>query len=102
MRQRIPLQNRLRFPVLGLTLLALVLLVLSSGYRIPLPPWFEPAQTVILNVLMILFLGDLSLNLIFEPDQTPWLKSHVPDLLLVPAVLFALFQGHAEWGGGLI
>jgi trk system potassium uptake protein TrkH len=102
MRERIPLQNRLRFPVLGVALIALVLLVLSLGYRLPLPPWFEAAQTTVLNVLMILFLADLSLNLIFEPDRTPWFKSHIPDLLLVPAVLYSLFQAHAQWGGGLV
>jgi trk/ktr system potassium uptake protein len=102
MRERIPLQNRLRIPLLGLALLALVLLVLSLGYRIPLPSGVETAQTIVLNFLMILFLGDLFLNLIFEPDRTPWLKSHVPDLLLLPAILFALFQGHAQWGGGLV
>jgi len=85
-----------------LALFALILLVLSQGYRIPLPPWYDSAQTILLNFLMILFLSDLSLNLIFEPDRGPWLKSHVPDLLLLPAVLFALFQGHAQWGGGLV
>jgi hypothetical protein len=61
---------------------ASTLLVLSLGYRIPLPSGVETAQTIVLNFLMILFLGDLSLNLIFEPDRAPWLKSHIPDLLL--------------------
>ena len=102
MRERIPLQNRLRLPVLGLAFLALISLVFSMGYRIPLPSWFEPAQIVLLNFLMVLFLGDVFLNLIFEPDRAPWIKTHVPDLLLLPVVLYALFQGHWLVGGGLV
>ncbi|HEV8375623.1 MAG TPA: TrkH family potassium uptake protein [Candidatus Polarisedimenticolia bacterium] len=102
MRERIPLQNRLRLPLLGFASVALVLLVLTRGYRIPTPPWFEASQNLFLNILMVLFLADLVLNLVFEPDRTPWLKSHFPDLLLVPAVFFALFGGHALLGGGLV
>jgi trk system potassium uptake protein TrkH len=102
MRQRIPLQNRLHLPVLGLSLLALILLVLSQGYHLSLPRWCERGEVILLNLLMILFLGDLFLNLIFEPDRTPWMKSHTPDLLLLPAVLYMLFQGHWLFGGGLV
>ena len=41
MRERIPLQNRLRLPLLGLAIVALALLVLSEGYRVQVPPWLE-------------------------------------------------------------
>ena len=102
MRERIPLQNRLRLPLLGLAIVALALLVLSEGYRVQAPPWLDTAQIILLNFLMILFLGDLGLNLVFEPDRGPWLKSHIPDLLLVPPVLFALFHDHAALGAALV
>src|SRR5437867_1643505 len=102
MRERIPLQNRLRLPLLGLAIVALALLVLSQGYRVQAPPWLDTAQIILLNFLMILFLGDLGLNLVFEPDRGPWLKSHIPDLLLVPPVLFALFHDHAALGAALV
>jgi len=102
MRERIPLQNRLRFPLLGLSLATLLLLILSEGYRIPAPPWYETFLAVLLNFTMVLFLADLALNLLFEPDRRAWVRSRVPDLLLVVPVLYALFNGHAFTGGGLV
>jgi len=102
MRERIPLQVRLRFPLLGLSLVSLILLILSEGYRIPAPPWYETLLAALLNLAMVLFLADVALNLIFEPDRLAWARSRVPDLLLLVPVIFALFNGHAVFGGGLV
>ncbi len=102
MRERIPLQNRLRFPLLGLSLAVLFLLILSEGYRIPAPPWYDTVVVVLLNLTMAVFLADLALNLAFEPDRWTWARSHVPDLLLVVPVLYTLFNGHPYAGGGIV
>ncbi len=101
-RERIPLQNRLRYPVLGLALLALICLVLTHGYRIPAPSWFQSAQMILLNTLTILFLADIALNLVFEPDRGPWFKSHIPDLILAPGAFYFLFHGQVAMSGGLV
>ena len=102
LRERIPLQNRLRFPLLGLSLAVLLLLVLTEGYRIPAPHWHDTLMVVLLNLTMALFLADLALNLAFEPDRRAWVRSRAPDLLLVVPVLYALFNGHAYTGGVLV
>jgi trk/ktr system potassium uptake protein len=102
MRERIPLQNRLRLPLLCLSLAALLVLILTKGYRIPAPPWFEEFVTSLLNVVMVLFLADLSLNLLLEPDRRAWARSRVPDLLLVVPVLYCLFNAHPQAGGAMV
>jgi len=102
MQTRIPLQNRLRFPALGASLLALVLLILVEGYRLQAPLWFGSLLTIVFNVAMVLFLSDVALNLIFEPDRRGWVRPHLPDLVLVAPVLYALFNGHAIAGASLV
>ena len=102
MRERIPLQKRLRFPLLGVSLAALVLLVLVFGYRIPTPPGLSLALTLLCGAVMVLFLADLGMNVLFEPDRWTWFKSHLPDLLLVTPVLLALANGFPALGAGLV
>ncbi len=102
MRERIPLQYRLRLPLLGLALAALVFLILTEGYRVPTPAWYEPLFAVLLNLVMVLFLADLALNVLFEPDRRSWARSRIPDLVLIVPVLYALFNGHPYAGGGLV
>src|SRR5713101_675686 len=102
MRERIPLQNRLRFPLLGVSAGALLLLILTFGYRIPAPSWFDLGLIILCNTVMALFLFDLLLNVLFEPDRRKWLRSHVPDLILMLPVVVALFNGFSGAGAGLV
>jgi len=102
MRERIPLQKRLRFPLLGVSGAALVLLVLIFGYRIPTPPGLSRALTLLCGAVMVLFLADLGMNVLFEPDRWTWFKTHLPDLLLVAPVLLALANGFLALGAGLV
>jgi len=102
MRERIPLQKRLRFPLLGVSGAALVLLVLIFGYRIPTPPGLNLALTTLCGAVMVLFLADLGMNVLFEPDRRTWFKTHLPDLLLVTPVLLALGNGYLALGAGLV
>lgn len=102
MRERIPLQNRLRYPLLVAATVALVLLVVVLGYRVPLPPWLDYAIVGLCNAVMVLFLTDLAFNIVFEPDRREWLKTHVPDLILIGPVLIALFNGFGAAGAGLV
>jgi len=102
MRERIPLQNRLRFPLLGVSAGALLLLILTFGYRIPAPSWFDLGRIIVCNTVMALFLFDLLLNVLFEPDRRKWLGSHVPDLILMLPVVVALFNGFSGAGAGLV
>jgi len=52
----------LRLPLLGLSLICLILLVLSEGYRIPAPPWYETLLVALLNLAMVLLLADVALT----------------------------------------
>ena len=51
---------------------------------------------------MVLFLADLGMNVLFEPDRWTWFKTHLPDLLLVVPVLLSLANGFLALGAGLV
>lgn len=102
MRERIPVQNRLRLPLLGASAFALLLLVLTLGYRIPTPPWLELSVFTLCELVMFLFLGDIALHVVFEPARTAWARNRVPELILIWPVLFFLVNGFAAAGAGLV